>query len=390
MPTDSIVSIIYNQSVRSGGQNAAVTMSSNQSVRRLRSTLPIGAPSNSSRSLPQASSTVMGRLSNRASSISTRPVRQEPPSIIPRSHSILSQRTRVAVSSTQTSTQVPRRATQAQINSTRSRPQGLSAVTRPLSIQTPSNSSRSVRQAPSIIPRPHSILSQRTRVAESSTQTYTQAPVRVVRPISTLAPSNSIRSRPQEPSIVTRPLSTQASNNSTRSVRSTAHTVNSARPRPNFLVAQASIPRPTVPVQASRPRPIFSTQASRPRPNFSTQASRPRPNFPTQASRPRQESSIQESRLRLPATAQSPNPRPARTPSPVPGPSLDVTTPGMECPVCYEGFKSIRKRGSPLVSTVCGHVFCNRCLSTHMRTDGRCPTCMKETHYDDYHPLYLF
>jgi len=62
----------------------------------------------------------------------------------------------------------------------------------------------------------------------------------------------------------------------------------------------------------------------------------------------------------------------------------------LECPVCYEGFKSIRKRGSPLVSTVCGHVFCNKCLSTHMRTDGRCPTCMKETHYDDYHPLYLF
>merc|ERR1719481_1607342 len=293
----------------------------------------------------------MGRLSNRASSISTRSVRQEPQSIIPRSHSILSQRTRVAVSSTQTSTQVSRRATQylptqAQINSTRSRPQGLSAVTRPLSIQTPSNSSRSVRQAPSIIPRPHSILSQRTRVAESSTQTYTQAPVRVLRPISTLAPSNSIRSRPLEPSTVTRPLSTQASNNSTRSVRPTTHTVNSARPRPNFLVAQASIPRPTVPVQASRPRP-----------NFSTQASRPRPNFPTRASRPRQVSSIQESRLRLPATAQSPNPRPARTPSPVPGPSLDVSSPGLECPVCYEGLKSIRSRGSPLVSTVCGHVF---------------------------------
>jgi len=269
-----------------------------------------------------------------------------------------------------------------------------------------------------------------------------------------LVASNSTGSMPQTSSRLTRPSSTQSlrtrvtgNNEPSRSrtgLRPTpSHpTAQAIRPRPNVPVVQALRPRPTVPVQASRPRPIFSTQASRPRPIFSTRASRPRPIIPTQASRLRPVSSTQEPRPRPSVTAHSVSsgarlqlagrtpyqaprpltasmiariqsqrsnfslstqtPRRSRLPEPIhasskpssssliPKSKDHSSSPGLECPICYEGFKSIRSRGSPLVSTVCGHVFCNKCLTTCMRTDRRCPNCMKETDYEDFHPLYLF
>jgi len=62
----------------------------------------------------------------------------------------------------------------------------------------------------------------------------------------------------------------------------------------------------------------------------------------------------------------------------------------MKCPVCLEPFQSIRSRGSNLVSTVCGHVFCGKCLPACVRINGNCPTCRKQIGYEDFHPLYLF
>ena len=81
--------------------------------------------------------------------------------------------------------------------------------------------------------------------------------------------------------------------------------------------------------------------------------------------------------------------------------------PSMKCPVCLEPFQSIRSRGanvyllllesnlfiipgSNLVSTVCGHVFCGKCLPACVRINGNCPTCRKQIGYEDFHPLYLF
>ena len=46
--------------------------------------------------------------------------------------------------------------------------------------------------------------------------------------------------------------------------------------------------------------------------------------------------------------------------------------------------------GSNLVSTVCGHVFCGKCLPACVRINGNCPTCRKKIGYEDFHPLYLF
>jgi len=62
----------------------------------------------------------------------------------------------------------------------------------------------------------------------------------------------------------------------------------------------------------------------------------------------------------------------------------------LKCPVCLEPFLSIRLRGSNLVSTICGHVFCGKCLPACVRISGHCPTCRMKVGYDDFHPLYLF
>jgi len=62
----------------------------------------------------------------------------------------------------------------------------------------------------------------------------------------------------------------------------------------------------------------------------------------------------------------------------------------LKCPVCMEPFLAIRQRGSRLVSTTCGHVFCGKCLPACVRTSGRCPTCRNIIGYEDFHPLYLY
>jgi len=71
-------------------------------------------------------------------------------------------------------------------------------------------------------------------------------------------------------------------------------------------------------------------------------------------------------------------------------PQLDPSSASLKCPVCLEPFLSIRLRGSNLVSTVCGHVFCGKCLPACVRISGHCPTCRMRVGYDDFHPLYLF
>eukprot|EP00092_Neocalanus_flemingeri_P026166 GFUD01028359.1.p1 GENE.GFUD01028359.1~~GFUD01028359.1.p1 ORF type:complete len:293 (-),score=59.85 GFUD01028359.1:213-1091(-) len=104
--------------------------------------------------------------------------------------------------------------------------------------------------------------------------------------------------------------------------------------------------------------------------------------------------------LPLPANSTSPPSSPRlvspRSSSPLasspPPASLDssVSTASLKCPVCLETFYAIRKRGSRLVSTTCGHVFCGRCLPACVRTSGQCPTCRRRLGYKDFHPLYLY
>ena len=45
--------------------------------------------------------------------------------------------------------------------------------------------------------------------------------------------------------------------------------------------------------------------------------------------------------------------------------------------------------GIQLVSTVCGHVFCQRCLRQCLLSQQQCPTCRKRISQDGFHPLFL-
>lgn len=105
-------------------------------------------------------------------------------------------------------------------------------------------------------------------------------------------------------------------------------------------------------------------------------------------------------------------------------------SPALKCPVCLDTFSGIRSRGElccfskdfwgnfggldcliysclfsvwffkmfyfqvrlagiQLVSTVCGHVFCQRCLRQCLLTQQQCPTCRKRISHNDFHPLFL-
>jgi len=92
-----------------------------------------------------------------------------------------------------------------------------------------------------------------------------------------------------------------------------------------------------------------------------------------------------------PPSNQSPPSNP--TPEPLqssPNTSSSPSTASLKCPVCLEAFSSIRRRGSRLVSTLCGHVFCGKCLPACVRTSGQCPTCRRKLGYQDFHPVYLY
>merc|ERR1712179_304403 len=128
----------------------------------------------------------------------------------------------------------------------------------------------------------------------------------------------------------------------------------------------------------------------------------PRPRYlPTEVSSPhmvpQEEPTMLPGRLSRSTRPSSPQPPRPRFLSPqqsnVDSPRLAQIVsppPSMKCPVCLEPFQSIRSRGSNLVSTVCGHVFCGKCLPACVRINGNCPTCRKIIGYEDFHPLYLF
>jgi len=82
-------------------------------------------------------------------------------------------------------------------------------------------------------------------------------------------------------------------------------------------------------------------------------------------------------------------PPPPRSQQSIAAPSSPVSA-SPKCPVCLESFRAVHRRGNRLVSTLCGHVFCGRCLPACVRTSGHCPTCRKRIGYDDFHPLFLF
>ena len=79
------------------------------------------------------------------------------------------------------------------------------------------------------------------------------------------------------------------------------------------------------------------------------------------------------------------------SPRPSSVPSTSTASPqsgGPQCPVCLDSFSAIKRRGQ-LVSTVCGHVFCRRCITACIFSQGQCPACRKRIGLKDFHPIYI-
>ena len=72
---------------------------------------------------------------------------------------------------------------------------------------------------------------------------------------------------------------------------------------------------------------------------------------------------------------------------------LDTTSsPGnisLQCPVCLDNVKTIKRTDRGLMSTVCGHIFCSKCLPASIKTNGRCPTCRRVLVIKDYHKIFI-
>ena len=80
--------------------------------------------------------------------------------------------------------------------------------------------------------------------------------------------------------------------------------------------------------------------------------------------------------------------------SPSPRQALATTSPGnnlMQCPVCLDSLKIIKRRrtGRGMMTTLCGHIFCSRCLPASVRASGTCPTCRRVMSNKDYHKIYV-
>ena len=69
----------------------------------------------------------------------------------------------------------------------------------------------------------------------------------------------------------------------------------------------------------------------------------------------------------------------------------------ISCPICLETLVSIKAREKDIVTTVCGHIFCQECFVMTISHSKQCPTCRKKLvsyraggrQTDIYHPIFI-
>jgi len=54
----------------------------------------------------------------------------------------------------------------------------------------------------------------------------------------------------------------------------------------------------------------------------------------------------------------------------------------LECPVCLDKMKQV-------TATVCGHLFCLKCIRQVIDTNPQCPLCKRKLKHKDIHPIYV-
>ena len=61
----------------------------------------------------------------------------------------------------------------------------------------------------------------------------------------------------------------------------------------------------------------------------------------------------------------------------------------IKCPVCLRSLQTLKLRGCSIMSTICGHIFCGKCLPQSLKSNGRCPSCRKVLGLSGYHKVFL-
>jgi len=69
--------------------------------------------------------------------------------------------------------------------------------------------------------------------------------------------------------------------------------------------------------------------------------------------------------------------------------AASTSSAGVICRICLESQSDLEKEGLNLLSTVCGHIFCSKCLPSYIKNKGLCPICRKVLRPKDFHQIFL-
>ena len=72
-----------------------------------------------------------------------------------------------------------------------------------------------------------------------------------------------------------------------------------------------------------------------------------------------------------------------------PSPSRLAGKASITCPVCMDRASVFESMGRKLVTTNCGHVFCDECIKNAISSLHKCPVCNKRLTMRQYHRLFI-
>ena len=77
------------------------------------------------------------------------------------------------------------------------------------------------------------------------------------------------------------------------------------------------------------------------------------------------------------------------TPPGPPPPVANSPTHAISCPICMDSMRTFTRSGRALVTTKCGHLFCDNCLKRSIALLHKCPTCAEKLTTKQFHRIYI-